>query len=111
VDSINMAFSMDTYGGAVLLCFVGTILANGQGLLDVSVDGTRILNSATEGLVSVEDGAVPRAITFMHILEGLSAGSHDFILQWKPSTALTMYAGAGTANYDLHGQFWAREVS
>jgi hypothetical protein len=111
VDSTNFSFSLTTTGGGVMLGFVGTILANGQGFLDVSIDGTRILNSPTAGLLAIASGALPRSVSFIHLVEGISAGVHTFVLQWIPSTSLTMYAGAGTANYDLHGQFWAREVS
>lgn len=113
-------FSLTTTGGDVIVSFIGNLTisagaANRSGYLDVSVDGTRIINNtgAGSGQYPSVAGAV-RPVLFTRLITGLSAGVHTFNLQWKPfdgAMVLTMYAGAGTASYDLHGQFWVRELT
>lgn len=109
--------SITTTGGAVLLSFIGNVIAAGDptsiAYLDVAVDGTRIINQAAAGLAVVV-GSASSLISFSRLVTGLSAGAHTFNLQWNVSSGLvtaTLYAGAGTANYDVHPQFFVREIS
>ena len=109
--------SITTTGGAVLLSFTGNVNAAGDptslAFLDVSVDGTRIVNQASAGLAVVIN-SVNTLVSFSRLVTGLSAGAHTFNLQWATNSGLvtaTMYAGAGTASYDLHPQFFVREIS
>lgn len=109
-------FSITTTGGDVLIGFMGTLLVSGGGLskvgyLDVAVDGTRIINTTDGGLGVV---LITGLVSFTRLVTGLAAGVHTFNLQWKPedgANTITLYAGAGTASYDLHPQFWVRELT
>lgn len=109
VDAANLALTITTTGGDVLISFHGHIYANG-GIcsLDVDVDGTRI--GTNDGITNVYT-AYHQAVSFTRLLTGLAAGTHTFTLQWKTSAGTaTLYAGAGTANHDHHPQFWVREI-
>lgn len=108
IDGTNLSFDLTTSGGAVLLIavFSAKVSANSADInweIDTVDQGSliRISNTTTK----------PFFIPF--IVEGLSAGSHNFKLQYKVNTSgtLTIYAGAGTANYDVHPQAFAREIS
>lgn len=117
VDGTNLALTLVTAGGDVLVGFYGTFqhsTANAAVALDISVDGVR--QGGDDGLItgraaSTQNGYLP--IAFVAMVRGLSAGSHTIKLQWKTTAATaTLHAGAGSATYgDSHPQFWAREVS
>jgi hypothetical protein len=109
VDVSNLALTITTTGGDVMVGFHGHIYANG-GIcnLDVTVDGAR--EAGDDGITAVH-AAFREAVSFVRLITDLDAGSHTFKLQWKVSAGTaTLYAGAGTANYDLHPQFWVREI-
>lgn len=113
--------SITTTGGAVLLSFTGNVEPSGAvpslAFFDVSVDGTRIVNQSDAGLavaLGAFAGGTIVLVSFSYLVTGLSAGAHTFNLQWSGNDGLsfiTMYAGAGTASYDLHPQFFVREIS
>jgi hypothetical protein len=111
-------FSITTTGGDVLVSFIGNaICTSGGGLpvvgyFDVLVDSTRIINNANAGLAVIQN--VMTLCQFSYLVTGLAAGVHTFNLQWSLAdgvNTLTLYAGAGTGSYDLHPQFWVREIS
>ncbi len=110
VDGTNLALTVNTNGGDVMVHFHGVINSSGNRVyLDVDVDGSRVAgdDGITGGYFS---NRMP--ISFTRLLTGLSAGEHTFTLQWKVSGgSATMFAGAGSANEDWHPQFWVREVS
>lgn len=117
IDS-DFSLSITSTGGDVLVVFIATANGNGSAelVIDLSVDGTRVVNSAGKGLAMSPATTTPTVISFTHLITGLSAGAHTI----KPQFALktggggasgTVYAGAGTANYDVHPQFWIREIS
>lgn len=108
VDATNLALTITTHGGDVLVHFHGTLQGSGQHVfLDVAVDGTR--EGGDDGILRVRQDDY-EAVSFTRLISGLSAGEHTFKLQWKSSSG-TLFAGAGTSNLDLHPQFWVREVS
>jgi hypothetical protein len=115
IDGTNLVLSLTTTGGDVMIHFTGSILWNGfaiPALLDVEVDGTRIVNDDLGGLLLLAQSATPLRYSFTYLHQGLSAGVHTFGLAWKSSSgAMTLYAGAGTANLDVHPQFWVRELT
>jgi hypothetical protein len=110
---VNAVFNLTltTSGGDLLICFSGTILTGASVVvaLDVELDGTRI--GGNDGIIA--NGINSNAPwSFVRLKTGVSAASHTLKLQWKTSgSTATMYAGAGSSNYDLHPQFWVREVS
>jgi hypothetical protein len=117
VDATNWAFSLDIAGGAVLMGFQGSVLGNTTSrrvYFDVDVNTLGRLG-ADDGLVTVHNpnGSDARIVlaAFTYLLTGLPAGTHIFRLQWKVDNgSAILYAGAGTANVDVHPQFWVREI-
>lgn len=109
----DWTFTFSTNGGDVLIGLAAVASGGTFGLLDVSVDGTRIANDTNGGIRKILGGN--RNVSFLRWIRGLGAGSHTFIMQWKHSTGgvntATMQNGAGTLNNDTHPRFWVREVS
>ena len=115
VDATGFSLAITTTGGDVMVGFVGSI-SNSAGvnlmMLNVDVDGGPV--AADDGIVVISStGANYRMnASFTYLVTGLAAAAHTFKLQWKTTAGTaTMLAGAGTANGDIHPQFWAREVS
>lgn len=110
VDNTNLAFTLTTNGGDVMVHVHVPVVGSG-GILyfDLEVDSTRL--AGDDGLARAAAGGVS-IVSFTRLITGLAAGSHTIKLQWKVGAGTgTMYAGAGTAGNDLHGQMWVREVS
>lgn len=110
VDGTDLSFTIVTYGGDLIVHFDG-YCANGAGyvLLDVTIDGVRQFGDDGAIKTLVNSGG---PISFTRIISGIAAGSRVVNLVWKVAAGTgTMYAGAGTANFDIHPQFWVREVS
>ena len=110
VDGTNLSLTITTQGGDVMVHFHG-VVGNGTGtvFLDFTIDGVR--HGGDDGIIrSVGNGV--QGISFTRLITGLAAGSHTFTLQWKVNASTgTLYAGAGTSLFDVHPQFWVREVS
>ena len=115
VDSTKLSLTITTNGGDVLVHFDGVARhrANGHYVyFDVEVDGSPL--GGDDGLVMTSDNQA-LTVSFTRLVTGLSAGSHTFTLQWKtdyadPTYYPILYAGAGTSNFDVHPQFWVREM-
>ena len=112
VDATNFNFTITTTGGDVMVGFSGRVAnASGYVHMDVDLDGTRIAADGTDGIVSSPNATAQHA-SFVWLVTGLSAGSHQFKLQFKcNSGTAVIYAGGGTAQRDSLAQFWVREVS
>lgn len=113
VDNTNLAFGLFTNGGDVLVHFHGSFQAASGTVavfLDVAVDDVR--HAGDDGIVVEAVSTSVQSVSFTRLITGLSAGAHTFKLQWKTGgTSVTLFAGAGTSNRDVHPQFWAREIS
>jgi hypothetical protein len=115
VDATNLSLQITTTGGDVMAHFYLSASNTNIGnftFFDIDLDGTRI--AGDDGMICARAGSVNgrNAISATHLVTSLAAGTHTFKLQWKCSAnTSTVYAGAGTANGDLHPQFWVREVS
>lgn len=114
IDAANLALTITTTGGDVLVVFAGSF-SNGGGAayvyVDFAVDGTR--QGLDDGVLCLYSPSASSMLngSFAWLVTGLAAGSHTFKLQWKSSGGtITLYAGAGTASVDLHPKFWVREV-
>lgn len=114
----KLRLDLTTVGGDVLVNFHGSFQGSAamRVYLDLLVDGARlggddgILASGIHLYTTEKSGL--KAINFTRLLTGLSASTHTIKLQWKvDALTATLHAGAGTSNYDVHPQFWAREVS
>jgi hypothetical protein len=108
LDATNLALTITTTGGDVLIGFYGYVYnATGSTFFDVLLDGVRV--AGDDGLLRTSTAAFPFSCAYLKV--SLAAGSHTFKLQWKVNTGTTtLYAGAGTASNDVHPQFWVREV-
>ena len=113
VDGTKLALTITTAGGDVLVGFCGSILQSAATVFfDVEVDGSR--TAGDDGLCAVTPfSASARALaTCFKLIQGLAPGLHTFKLQWRVNSGTgTLLAGAGTANGDIHPQFFVREVS
>lgn len=108
----ELTLTITTTGGDVLVHFHGGVSSStAQSVyMDVAVDGARA--GGDDGIVveTVASANYKVAFSFTRLITGLSAGSHTFTLMWYVSGGtLTLYAGAG-ASFDMHPQFWVREV-
>jgi hypothetical protein len=110
VDATNLSLTIVTSGGDVMVhfdCFCAN--ATGAVYLDFTVDGAR--HAGDEGVARTLSNS-GQSLAFTRLVRGLTAGSHTFNLQWRVSGGTgTLYAGAGTVNFDIHPQFWVREAS
>jgi len=113
VDATNLALTIETNGGAVLVAFFAMVNNSSAGqviYLDVDVDGNRW--AGNDGIVGHVFNGTGSVMGFLILVEGLAAASHTFTLQWAVSGGTgKIYAGAGTTNADVHPQFIVREVS
>jgi hypothetical protein len=110
VDSTNLALTVVTHGGDVFLHFHGTVNATTAVFFDVFVDNGRL--GGDDGFIREQPAGVDRSVSFTRLITGLTAEQHTFKLQWRVNSgSATLYAGAGTANKDVHPQFWVREIS
>lgn len=116
VDATDLGATITTGGGAMLITFQGNFLySTGTATflwLSISVDGSTLVTD--DGIVRAVTGnsVLSFPSTFTWIVPALSAGSHTFRLQWKTGATGTyiMYAGAGTANGDVHPMFTGIEL-
>lgn len=117
IDATNLAQTIETEGGDVLVTFTGTV-SHYQGAyrmyFDIDVDGAR--QGGDDGIFSqvlmTQTNPYGVGICLAYWIQGLEAGSHTFKLQWKMNANTGyLFAGAGTSGADLHPQFTAREVS
>ena len=116
VDATDLALSVTSTGGAIMVHFHGSVrnaTINGAVFFDFTTNAVR--DAGDDGLalhVTENGGVVVTTPSFTRLVEGLAAGTHNFALQWRTNTGTAiLYAGAGTSNRDVHPQFWAREVS
>ena len=113
VDGTDLSLSITTTGGDVLIGFHGNVASGANTFFDVTIDGTAV--AGDDGIVALQGAgstAPGRPIGFTRLVTGVSAAAHTIKLRWKVASGTsTLYGGAGTANADLHPQFWAREVS
>jgi hypothetical protein len=114
IDTVDWTKTIVTTGGDVFLGLTANGVSAGSrgAIIEVYID------SATQTIISSifnsTSKTVPHPIPCVYLIQGLSAGSHTFTIRWYLSigTSLnTIYAGAGTASYDVHPQFWVRELS
>jgi len=114
IDATDLALTITTTGGDVIACFVGTSLLSTAGGLYFNVDVDGVAAAGEDGITmwQLVTANQRHSVGFAFLIQGLSAASHTFKLQWKVNGAVTgtLYAGAGTSNYDLHPQFWVREL-
>jgi len=108
VDATDLYLSFTTSGSdTVLAVFTCVLSFSGTGgnyiHIDLAVDGTAI--SGNDGLCAY-GSSTAGTVSFQRLCTGLSAAAHNFAIQWKVTSGTgTMYAGAGTANLDMHPFF------
>ncbi len=107
LDSTNLNLTITTTGGDVLVHFDGAMTRNvsvSRCHFDIDVDGTR--QGGDDGLTHIDlhHGDRRHSLSFDRLIQGLSAGSHTFKIQWKGN-----HAGRGLILYP-DAQFWVREI-
>lgn len=111
IDATDLSATVTTAGGNIDITFVGYIdqdTGAARTYFDILVDGNRWYGDDGGGVYVLLDGP----FCFRAFVTGLSAGSHTFKMQWKVSAGTsTMYAGAGTANLDIHPLFLGIECA
>ncbi|HML24915.1 MAG TPA: hypothetical protein PKD09_24890 [Aggregatilinea sp.] len=103
IDAANLAATLTTSGGNVLIGFTGAWAIGAVGYLaylTITMDNVNVAGVNGVALTSV-GGAVPLALNYL--LTGVAAGAHTFRLQWRVT--------GNTATLYSLGQLWAREVS
>ncbi len=108
VDSSNLSFSLETYGGPVLVWAMVACKVSTSGAyigLDVEVDGTRLGAGYSSGLAKFAS-IYTAPVTIFRVVE-LSAGTHTFKLQWRVSGG-TGYIYGGSTN--AQAVFGAMEI-
>jgi len=110
VDATDLSTTFDCSGaGDLYVFFIGTVSGGTRIYFDVALDGTR--QGLDDGIFGMETSANGRPASFFYKIPTPSAGSHTVKLQWKIASGTgTLYAGAGTASYDVHGMFEVREI-
>lgn len=117
IDSTDLALVIVTTGGDVELWFTGNAspgAAADRLFFEISEDGVDIGgNDGIFAIIGSSANAPGHNCSFKYLRQGVSAASHTYKLRWKTdgASSWTLYAGAGTANGDTHGQFGARETS
>lgn len=114
-DATNLSEVIVTKGGDVLIGFSGTMAIDDTEALYIDVwetiEGTLADN---DGMFSTTAHAAGAALncSFVFLVRGLTARAHQFKLRVKSTggSTVTIYAGAGTANADLHPNFWVKEI-
>lgn len=107
VDVPGLALTLTTSGGSVLVGFAGAA-GNTVGstvVFDVVVDG--VGQGGPDGICGSSAGVIP--MSFVWLVEGLSAGAHTIKLQWKVSGNTGTLYGATAAPLRFRPQLWARE--
>lgn len=107
----SLELTITTTGGDVWVWFFGMVenSVSQEVFFDIDVDGSRI--AGDDGLWRTRATDSLQSVVIGRLISGLAAGEHTFKLQWKvDGGTVTLYAGAGTTNYDLHPQFGVREV-
>ena len=106
VDSDNLNLTITTTGGDVLVHFHGSVRLDGgdSAFFDIEVDGLR--QGGDDGISNsnfhhAREQYVRESVSFIRLIQGLSAGSHTFKLQMKTRGWIGISAGA---------QFWVREI-
>ena len=107
LDSTNLNLTITTTGGDVLVHFDGAMARNvssNRCHFDIDVDGIRQGGDIGLTHIDVVHGDRRHSVSFDRFVQGLSAGSHTFKLQWKGNNSgrgIILYPGA---------QFWVREI-
>ena len=115
VDATNLNLTITTTGGDVMVGFTGAVQNTTVGktvCFDIDMDGAR--EGGDDGITQICNGGTDIPVVqvgMVYLITGLDAGEHTFKLQWKVNGGTAkLFAGAGTSNYDVHPQFWVREV-
>lgn len=118
IDATDLQRTLVTRGGKVRVVFNGVLTHSANGsytYFDVLIDGTTLVGGDDGLTVWGFSGATngERAnVGFNSVIVNLPAGTHTFKLQWKQNTnfTTTLYAGAGTATFDVHPTFYVEEI-
>lgn len=99
--------TITTDGGAVMIGVILSMNGSGRYAIDVEIDGTTDIGGTTAYVYGPSNN-LGHIVSFVHVVEGLSAGSHVFRLKWASTNGVSIGIEADGA---YGGQFWVREIS
>lgn len=115
VDGTNLALQITpgnkALTGQALIGWHGNVVVPGgqRGFFNLNVNGT--LNAAHDGMIFVDPGATTGtlAVSFTRLVTTLVVGSLNNVYLSAKVTGgtMTVLAGAGDSNADIHGQFFS----
>lgn len=113
VDSTNLTATLVLEGNQdARVDFVGNTLASTAiaAKFDLVVDG--VVLAGDDGILAVQVSNTQRTpVVVSRTIRNLLPGTHTITLQWRTTSGtLTLYAGAGSTNYDMHPQFAVRAL-
>lgn len=99
VDATDLAKSITTTTGRVLICVTATISTSvsAEVSLDIDCDGSKIGTANTNGLCT-HNCNTRSTMSFTVMKTGLSNGSHTFKLQWKTSAGTATMRSTTSTN-------------
>jgi hypothetical protein len=113
VDATDFSLSITTTGGDIFVGFTGMLVGvtSNKVFFELELDGVAV--GGDDGITGMQSAStIAMPINFGYWIIAPSAASHTVKLQWRVTgSTTTIYAGAGTANGDVHPQFYIREVS
>src|SRR5262245_61351961 len=115
IDATNLKITMSISGSAVLLAFTcaATLSTTAYMTFDFDVDGTRYGSAGADGISSHNFiNAIPKGVTMVALVTGLSTGSHTFKVKYKVNTGTgSVFSGNGVGGADFITCFNAVEVA
>lgn len=108
VDSTNLKLTITTTGGIVLAYFGAELAVGSSGFSQITVAMDTVNVAGTNGIGSFSSSIGSETQNFLYYIDGVSAGSHDFALQWRNTDSQSMTL-RGAIRYPI--QFWVREIS
>lgn len=110
IDATNLALTITTNGGNVLVIFNCNPDPTAFIQFNVAVDGVDYFADDGGAFIHVT-GTYGVLATPVWLIEGLSAGSHTFKMRFKVNSGTgIVYAGAGVANLNVHPQMIVMEL-
>lgn len=114
VDGTNLVLDIQIGSkasvGQALIGWHGNVVVPGgqRGFFNLNVNGT--LNAANDGILFADPGSATGTlqVSFTRLVTGLNIGTLNTVALSAKVTGgtMTVFAGAGTGNADVHGQLW-----
>jgi hypothetical protein len=109
-DATGLSVTMTTNGGTLMVGFIGVASVAGGTYVDITIDVDGVSQGATDGIIALGASGGFANVSFVTLVEGLSAGSHTIKVRWKVNGGTaTMYADNSLAGSKGKPILWVRE--